>query len=143
MKTAEDDSTTHAKHRYHHTRRGRPSVCVRCGVKRRSAKDRSGRSGRWRRAVDERVGRWQYQAPCQRDTWQHRPLPCAVVGGVSVKVAEGDQVNDSVCCKDGHTFTIRSVRGHAEWHCVVCYYLPSAYSLLAAFVEKHGGRIVP
>lgn len=63
------------KHRYRQ-KRGKPAVCLRCGVKRRSAKDRN---GRWRRAIDKRTGHWQYQAPCQRDTWQHARLPCAIV----------------------------------------------------------------
>jgi hypothetical protein len=51
--------------------------------------------------------------------------------------------NRDVVCKGGHTLTVRSVRGHDEWHCVVCYYIPSTQALLAAYVEKHGGRIVP
>jgi hypothetical protein len=72
----EVDFDLHEKHRYRHGRRGRPSVCLCCGVKRRSAKDRN---GRWRRALDKRAGRWQYQAPCQGVSWQHTRLPCAEV----------------------------------------------------------------
>jgi hypothetical protein len=64
---------THAKHIYRWSRQGRPVVCLRCGVKRRTAKDRN---GRWRRAVDERGGaRWQYKSPCS-SAWQHAHLPC-------------------------------------------------------------------
>lgn len=48
-----------------------------------------------------------------------------------------------VVCKDGHALTMRSVRGHDEWHCVVCYCIPSTRDLLEAYVEKHGGKIVP
>ena len=51
-----------------------------------------------------------------------------------------------VACKGGmggHTLTVRSVRGHDEWHCVACFYIPSTRDLLTAYVEKHGGRIVP
>ena len=48
-----------------------------------------------------------------------------------------------VVCKGGHTLTVRSVRGHDEWHCVACFYIPSTRDLLTAYVEKHGGRIVP
>ena len=47
-----------------------------------------------------------------------------------------------VVCKDGHTLIVRSVRGHDEWHCVVCFYIPNTRDLLSAYVEKHGGRIV-
>jgi len=46
-------------------------------------------------------------------------------------------------CKSGHTLTVRSVRGHDEWYCIVCYGIPSTRELLAAYVEKHGGRVVP
>ena len=46
-------------------------------------------------------------------------------------------------CKSGHVLTVRSVRGHDEWHRVACYYIPSTRDLLAAYVEKYGGRIVP
>ena len=46
-------------------------------------------------------------------------------------------------CKDGHQFTIRSVRGHDEWHCVVCSFIPGTRVVLSAYVEKHGGRILP
>lgn len=46
-------------------------------------------------------------------------------------------------CKGGHTFTVRSVRGHDEWHCMVCNRIgPSARQLLQEYVEKHGGRVV-
>jgi hypothetical protein len=50
---------------------------------------------------------------------------------------------DHVCKDKGHAFTVRSVGGHDEWHCVVCHYIPSTWLLLATYVEKHGGRIVP
>jgi hypothetical protein len=64
----------HRNHSYQH-RSGKPSVCLRCGVRRRPV---STSSGRRRFAIDDRVGRWQYQAPCQRpDAWQHTRLPCA------------------------------------------------------------------
>jgi hypothetical protein len=46
-------------------------------------------------------------------------------------------------CKDGHMITVRLVRGHDEWHCVVCGCIPSTHALLTAYVEKHGGSIVP
>ena len=46
-------------------------------------------------------------------------------------------------CKGGHTMTVRSARGHDEWVCVVCFYIPNTRLLLEAYVEKHGGRIVP
>lgn len=46
-------------------------------------------------------------------------------------------------CKSGHTLTVRSVRGHDEWHCVVCYFIPGTRELLSAYVEKHGGKVVP
>jgi len=62
------------KHLYRY-RHGRPAVCLRCGVKRRFAKDRN---GHWRRAVDKRVGHWQYKPPCSGD-WQHTRLPCMEV----------------------------------------------------------------
>jgi len=54
-----------------------------------------------------------------------------------VTAAKHDRV-----CKDGHTITVRSVRGRDEWHCVVCYYIPDTRLLVEAYVEKHGGRIV-
>lgn len=46
-------------------------------------------------------------------------------------------------CKFGHTFALRPARGHDEWYCVACYFIPTTRSLLAAYVEKHGGRITP
>jgi len=50
--------------------------------------------------------------------------------------------NRETACRGGHVFTIRTARGHREWHCIVCYFIPSEEALLAAYVEKHGGRIV-
>ena len=46
-------------------------------------------------------------------------------------------------CEDGHAFTVRFVRGHEEWYCAACYHIPSVRDLLATYVERHGGRIVP
>lgn len=48
-----------------------------------------------------------------------------------------------VVCKDGHTYRIRIARGHDQWSCIICHNIPSTRSLLQAYVEKHGGRIVP
>jgi len=63
----------HRNHCYQH-RKDKPSVCLRCGVKRRSVLTGNGRR---RPAIDCRIGCWQYQAPCQGGTWQHTRLPCA------------------------------------------------------------------
>lgn len=46
-------------------------------------------------------------------------------------------------CKDGHTFRVRPARGHNEWSCIVCYFIPDERTLLLAYVEKHGGKVVP
>jgi hypothetical protein len=80
-----NDWIYHRNHLYQH-HSNKPSVCLRCRVKRRYALNCNG--GR-RGAVDASTGLWQYQAPCSRGTWQHERLPCAEARHVLTAPAPG------------------------------------------------------
>jgi hypothetical protein len=47
------------------------------------------------------------------------------------------------CCRQGHTLTARMMSNHDEWYCTACYFVPTTRELLHAYVEKHGGKVVP
>jgi hypothetical protein len=77
----------------------------------------------------------------QRD--EARALADQCAGVASGRKAAFEALPAEHPCKDGHTFRVRSARGHYEWSCVVCHFIPSERTLLLAYVEKHGGKIVP
>ena len=47
------------------------------------------------------------------------------------------------CRRQGHTLTVRAMGAHDEWYCAICFFIPSTRELLLAYVEKHGGKIIP